>query len=475
MKNQKYDAVVVGAGPNGLAAGITLARANRSVLIVEAKETIGGGSRSAELTLPGFVHDICSAIHPLGAGSPFFKTLPLEKFGLEWIFPPVSLAHPLEGDQAIVLEKSLEATSQKLGLDGPAYQRLMEPFVEDWDNLAGGILGPLKPPRHPVILSRFGLKALRSARGLANSQFKLDRTKGFFGGMAAHSMLALDQPTTAAFGMVLGILGHAVGWPLPRGGSQKIVDALAGYFRSLGGEIITGRTVKELTDLSPSKVVLFDLTPRQVLDITGDRFSSLYRRQLEHFRYGPGAFKLDYALSGPVPWKAEECKKAGTVHLGSSFEEIAASEKAVSKGRNPEKPFVLVSQQSLFDPTRAPEGKQTLWAYCHVPNGSTFDMTSRIEDQIERFAPGFRDLILARKVSSPADLQVYNNNYIGGDINGGLINFTQLFTRPAVRVNPYTTPDKSIYFCSSSTPPGGGVHGMCGYYAAQAALKSGLR
>ena len=472
--NRSYDAIVVGSGPNGLAAAITVAQAGRSVLVLEANETIGGGARSEELTLPGFVHDTCSAIHPLAAGSPFFSTLPLSEHGLEWVFPPASVAHPLDDGTAIVLERSLEATSEALGVDSIAYKKLMGPFVADWDKLAATILGPFRFPRHPLMLGRFGLKAVRSAISVAQHQFRGERARALFAGLAAHSMLPLERPVSAAFGLVLGITGHAVGWPIPRGGSQNIADSLASYLRSLGGEIVTNRRVESIDELPDARAILFDLTPRQLIPIVGDRFPSKYRRSLGGYRYGPGVFKMDWALSEPIPWKAEECAGAATVHVGGPMAEIVASESAVWRGESTDKPFVLVAQQSLFDPTRAPSGKHTAWAYCHVPNGSSFDMADRIEGQIERFAPGFRDCILARSVMSPERIEERNANYVGGDINGGVQDLGQLFTRPTFRRVPYSTPAKGIYICSSSTPPGGGVHGMCGYHAAHAALRRDL-
>jgi phytoene dehydrogenase-like protein len=471
-RHQSYDAVVVGAGPNGLAAAITLAQAGLSVLVLEAAETIGGGTRSAELTLPGFIHDVCSAVHPLGAGSPFFRTLPLTEHGLEWIHPPAPLAHPFDDGTAAVLERSVEVTGKTLGPDAAAYRKLMAPLVADWDKLAVDLLGPLRlPPRHPLALARFGWHAIRSAHGLAERLFEDERARALFGGMAAHSMIPLDQPPTAAFGLVIGILGHAVGWPLPRGGSQHIADALACYLRSLGGEVVTGVRVQSLDELPSARAVLCDVTPRQLLRIAGQRLPTGYRRKLAGYRYGPGVFKVDWALDGPIPWQAIECTRAGTLHLGGTLEEMAAAERVVWRGEHPEKPYVLVVQPSLFDPTRAPEGKHTAWAYCHVPHGSTFDMMERIEAQIERFAPGFRDAILARSVKSAAEMEQYNPNYIGGDINGGIQDLGQLFTRPVFRLVPYSTPLKGLYICSSSTPPGGGVHGMCGYFAARAALR----
>lgn len=467
-----YDAVVVGSGPNGLAAAITLAQAELSVLVLEAAETIGGGARSAELTLPGYIHDVCSAVHPLGVGSPFFRTLPLAEHGLEWIHPAAPLAHPFDDGTAAVLERSVEATGKTLGPDAAAYRKLMAPLVDDWDKLAVDLLGPLRlPPRHPLALARFGWHAIPSARRLAERLFEDERARALFAGMAAHSMIPLDQPTTAAFGLVIGILGHAVGWPLPRGGSQRIADALACYLRSLGGEVVTGVRVQSLDELPPARAVLCDVTPRQLLRIAGQRLPAGYRRKLAGYRYGPGVFKVDWALDGPISWQAIECTRAGTLHLGGTLEEMAAAERVVWRGEHPEKPYVLVVQPSLFDATRAPEGKHTAWAYCHVPHGSTFDMTERIEAQIERFAPGFRDLILARSVKSAVAMEQYNPNYIGGDINGGVQDLRQLFTRPVFRLVPYSTPVKGLYICSSSTPPGGGVHGMCGHFAARAALR----
>ncbi len=469
----KYDAVVVGAGPNGLAAAITIARTGRSVIVFEAKETIGGGSRSMELTLPGFVHDVCSAIHPLGIGSPFLRTLPLEEYGVEWIQPPAALAHPLDDGRVAMLERSIEATGATLGRDAQAYETLMAPLVAHWERIAGAFLGPLRPQplfAHPFSLGSFGLKAIRSASGLAESQFQGEAARAMFAGICAHSMLPFDRATSAAAGLLLGMLGHAVGWPLPRGGSQQIMNAMAAYLRSLGGEIVTGVEVKSLEMLPSSRAVLCDVTPRQLLRIAGSQLPGTYQRKLQRYRYGSGVFKLDLALDGPIPWRAPECSRAGTVHVGGTLPEIAAAEAAIWRGEHPEKPFVLLAQQSLFDATRAPAGKHTVWAYCHVPGGSTFDMTERIEAQIERFAPGFRDRILARHTFSAAQLEEYNANYIGGDINGGVQDLWQMFTRPTIQVNPYATPVKGLYLCSSSTPPGGGVHGLCGYYAANAAL-----
>jgi phytoene dehydrogenase-like protein len=471
-----FDAVIVGAGPNGLAAAITLARQDYRVLVLEAKDTVGGGMRSKEVTLPGFCHDICSAIHPLGMASPFMRSLPLEKYGLEWIQPPMALAHPLDGGRAVLIEKSLEATTARLGQDGPAYRRLMASLANHWEALAQDLLGPLPlPPRHPLLMAGFGLKAIRSASGLAHSLFKGEEARAVFAGMSGHSMLPLERIITAGFGMMLGGLAHVVGWPMPRYGSQSIANALAAYLGDLGGEIHTVSPVNSLKDLPPARVMLFDLTPRQLLQIAGERLPSRFCRQLEGYRYGPGVFKIDYALDGPIPWQAPGINQAGTVHIGGTLEEVAAGERAVWRDEIPERPFVLLAQQSLFDSSRAPSGKHTAWAYCHVPHGSTVDMTARIEAQIERFAPGFGKLVLARSTRNAQEMQAYNPNYIGGDINGGVQDLQQFFTRPVARWVPYSTPDKAIYLCSSSTPPGGGVHGMCGYHAAQAAIQRSLQ
>ncbi len=466
-----YDALVVGAGPNGLSAGIAIAQTGRSVLVVEGRDTVGGGARSAALTLPGFLHDVCSAVHPMAVGSPFFRTLPLSDHGLDWVQPAAPLAHPLDDGTAVMMERSVEATADGLGCDAAAYRRLFGPLVRDWRKLAADVLGPLRVPRHPLVTARFGLTGLRSALSLAQARFNGERARALFAGLAAHSVLPLERPPSAAFGLVLGASGHAVGWPMPRGGAQRIAEALASHLASLGGQIETGKPVERVEDLPSTAVTLLDVTPRQVVKIAGRHLHSSFRRRLEAYRYGPGAFKMDWALSGPVPWRASECTRAGTLHLGGTIAEIAQAEREVWSGRHPDRPFVLLSQPSLFDPTRAPEGRHTVWAYCHVPNGSDFDMTGRIEAQVERFAPGFRERVLKRSVRPPAALEEYNPNCVGGDINGGVQDFGQLFARPARMLRPYSVPSTDLFICSSSTPPGGGVHGMCGYFAARAALR----
>jgi phytoene dehydrogenase-like protein len=467
-----HDAVVVGSGPNGLSAAIYLAQAGHSVLVIEGKDHIGGGVRSAEITLPGFVHDVCSAIFPLSLASPFLRTLPLQKYGLEWVYPPVELAHPLDNGRAVLVQRSIEATAQALGEDADAYRVLMRSVVDDWRDLVEDLLGPAPlPPKHPLALTGFGLLAIRPASNLAKSYFKSEEGRALFAGMAGHAIQRLESLGTGAYGILLGMLAHAVGWPLARGGSQKVVNAMAAYLRELGGEITTGSMVNSIDELPPAQAYLLDLTPKGILKIIGDRLPSMYRRQLEGFRYGPGVCKVDWALDGQIPWTSSDVARAGTVHLGGTLEEIAAAERVVWRGDHPDKPYVLLAQQSLFDPSRAPDGKQTAWAYCHVPNGSNRDVSSQIEAQVERFAPGFREQILARHVHTADQMEVYNPNYVGGDINGGIQDLRQLYTRPVPRLNPYSTPLKGVYICSSSTPPGGGVHGMCGYHAARAALK----
>lgn len=467
-----FDAVIVGAGPNGLSAAIHLAQNGRSVLVLEARDKVGGGARSAELTLPAFIHDVCSAIHPLGAASPFFQGLPLGEFGLSWIDSPAPLAHPFDDGSAAVLERSVEDTSTSLGTDSRAYRRVFGPLTERWTDLADQIFGPFKFPRHPFFLARFGLMALRSATSFARTSFRTEKARALFAGCAAHSILPLTKPASASFGLALGASAHAVGWPIPRGGSQQIADSLAAYLVALGGVIETGHPVESIRELDGAEAVLFDTTPRQLVALAGERLTRSYRRRLERFKYGAGVFKLDLALDGPIPWKAQDCARAATVHVGGSLAEITMSESAPAEGKHSAQPFVLVAQQSLFDDSRAPADKHTVWAYCHVPNGSTFDMTDRIEAQIERFAPGFRDRIIGRSTLDCAALEDYNANYIGGDISGGAHSGLQILARPVVSANPYRTSDPRIFLCSSSTPPGAGVHGMCGFHAARAVLRS---
>jgi phytoene dehydrogenase-like protein len=472
MKPEKrdYDAVIVGSGPNGLAAAILLQQNGLSVLLLEGKDKIGGGLRTEELTLPGFKHDVCSAVHPLAAGSPFFETLPLHEHGLEYIYPKVAAAHPFDNGTAAVLKKSIIETADLLGVDRDAYIKLMAHLVKLWPGLAPDILGPLTFPKHPVDLAIFGLDALTSSTHLAK-RFKTEEAQGLLAGMAAHSIQPLTNLTTSAIALVLMANGHLKGWPVPKGGSVKIADALASYFTSIGGKIETSTYITSFDQLPSANAVLFDVTPKQLLQIAGHKFSSLYKWQLERYRYGMGVFKVDWALDDVVPFKAEGARQAGTVHIGGTLKEIAAGEQQIWEGLHPEKPFVLLAQQSLFDSTRAPEGKHTAWAYCHVPNGSNKDMTDIIEKQVERFAPGFRERIIGRHTFNTRQLENYNPNYIGGDINGGVIDLGQLFTRPVLRRSPYRTSAKGIYICSSSTPPGGGVHGMCGYHSAKRALK----
>ena len=472
VRGRAYDAVVVGAGPNGLAAALTIAAAGRSVLVLEAADTPGGGARTAELTLPGFRHDVCSAIHPLAVGSPFFRGLALTPAEVEWIHSPLLVAHPLDDGTAGELHRDVAATARALGADGAAWQRLFGPLAAGWEAMAPDLLSPLlRMPRHPFKMLRFARHAVLSARHLAESTFTTPRGQALFAGLAAHSILPLDHAFTASFGMVLGASGHARGWPLPRGGSQAIVDAMVARAKAAGVEIVTGAPVTRMEELPTSEMVLLDVTPRQLLAITGDALRGGYRRRLSSYRYGPGVFKVDAALDGPIPWRAEACARAATVHVGGTLAEIADSEAAAWQGRVSEKPFVLVVQSSLFDPTRAPSGQHTLWAYCHVPNGCTVDRTDAVLGQIERFAPGLRDRILKVATRDPAAMEAYDANYVGGDINGGAQGFRQLFARPALRVDPYTTPLPGVYICSSSTPPGGGVHGMCGYLAARSALR----
>jgi phytoene dehydrogenase-like protein len=462
------NACVVGSGPNGLSAAIVLAQRGWSVEVFEAEPEPGGAARTLELTLPGFHHDFGSAVHPLGAGSPFFSSLPLRDYGLEWIHSPAPLAHPLDDGSAVVLERDLSEAERALGSDGPTWRRLVEPLVQHWAGFSSEVLRPLRLlPRHPFLLARFGLCALFPATTFVR-RFRSSRAKALFAGMAAHSFLSLDEAFSTAPGVLLGAAAHAVGWPIPKGGSKSITRALSTHFISLGGSIRTGSRVGSLSELEGYEVKLLDVTPRQLLRLGPNQFTASYKRRLGKYRYGPGVFKVDYALNSPIPWTAFECSRAATVHLGGGLDEIAQSEDAARRGRHAERPFVLLVQPSLFDSTRAPQGKHTAWAYCHVPNGSNTDMLERIEAQIERFAPGFRDCILARRVFTPSSLEQMDANLVGGDIGGGVLDFRQFLFRPTWR--QYATSSRDIYICSSSTPPGGAVHGMCGYHAARTVL-----
>jgi phytoene dehydrogenase-like protein len=468
------DAVVVGSGPNGLAAAIHLARSGRSVAVYEANHDIGGGTRTAELTLPGFHHDVCSAFHPMAVASPFFRTLPLAEHGLRWIHPDAPLAHPLDDGTAVLMLRSVDATATALGEDARAYRSLMSPFIGSGSDLYDEVLRPIVHiPRHPFLLARFGLTAIWSARRMVR-RFRGVRAPALLAGIAAHSFLPLEHPLSASAALLLGSAAHAVGWPMPRGGSGAIAKALASYLASLGGVVVADRRVQQMSDLPDARAYLFDTSPAGLDLIAADRLSPGFRRTLHRHRRGPGVFKLDYALDGPVPWRAKEVAHGGTVHLGGTFDEIASAEREVWRGQHPERPFVLVGQQSLFDDSRAPSGKHTLWAYTHVPNGSTVDMTARIEAQLERFAPGFRERVLKRVVTTPADIERGNMNDAGGDIGGGTNAGLQLLFRPRIALDPYATSARDITLCSASTPPGGGVHGMCGYHGARSALRRSL-
>ncbi|MBN1636925.1 MAG: NAD(P)/FAD-dependent oxidoreductase [Deltaproteobacteria bacterium] len=467
-----HDAIVVGSGPNGLSAAIHLARSGLSVKVIEAKQTIGGATRSKELTLPGFIHDVFSAVHPLALTSPFFSQLNLETYGVNWINPPAAVAHPFDDGSVVLLDRSVNKTARQLSADGPAYTRLISPLKDSWSQLSRFLLGHHTIPANPRLMACFGLRAVRSANSLAQNLFTGSRAKGFIAGLAAHSILPLTKPISAAFALVMAVSAHAVGWPLAAGGSQNIAAALANCLTSHGGVITTDSPLESINTLPKTRAVLFDVTPRQLLHFDALPLPGHYRNQLSRYSFGPGVCKMDWALDGPIPWKAPQCSQAATVHIGGSLDEIARSEAQVWKGIHPEKPFVLLCQPSLFDTSRAPEGKHTAWAYCHVPHGSPVDMGEQITKQIERFAPGFRDLVLARHVIKANEFADYNPNLIGGDISGGAQTFLQFFFRPAFRFDPYAIPVKGMYLCSSSTPPGAGVHGMCGYHAARSALRN---
>jgi phytoene dehydrogenase-like protein len=462
------DAVIVGSGPNGLAAAIVLAQAGLKVHVYEADAIPGGGVRSAELTLPGFVHDLCSAIHPFALASPLFRTLPLAAHGLEWVEPPAMFAHPFDDQPAALSYRSLEGTALALGADADAYRRLMNPIVENWARLESAVLGPLRWPQHPLALARFGLEAFQPIERLARRRFAGVQARGLLAGIAAHGMLPLDHMLSAGIAIVLGALAHVVGWVMPRGGAQRLADALTAHLRSLGGDIVTGTRVTTIDELDFAKAILCDLSPRPFLTIAGHRLPPGYKRSLERYRYGMGAFKVDWALDAPIPWRDPACLRAATVHVGGTLAELARSETDAWEGRISERPFVLLAQPTLADPTRAPAGKHVVWAYCHVPHGSTVDMLPAIERQIERFAPGFRERVLARHVTTPADLERRNANLVGGDIASGVMDLRQAFARPTWR--EYSTPLRGVYLCSAATPPGVGVHGMCGYFAARRAL-----
>ena len=468
----EHDAVVIGSGPNGLAAAVALAREGASVLVLESHPQVGGGTRVAELTLPGFVHDVCSAVHPMGVLSPFFRELPLAKHGLEWIHPPASVAHPMPDESAVMLYRSLDRTCEGIGADAASYRRLLEPFLRDPHALLADLLSPLKAPRAPLAMARFGWRAMRSARGLARSRFREERARALFAGCAGHSILPLSRIPSSALGLIFCLTGHVEDWPIAAGGSHAITFSLARYLESLGGRIEVGvPRVRGLAELPSARAYLFDTSPDQLAGIAGDALPAGYRRRLGRYRYGPGVFKVDWALDGPIPWRDPSCLEASTVHVGGSLDEIAESEAAMWRGEHAERPFLICCQQSQFDASRAPAGKHTGYAYCHVPHASTFDMAGRIEAQIERFAPGFGDRVLARHTMGPADFHAYNPNYVGGAITGGVADLFQLFTRPVARLDPYTTPNPRLFLCSAATPPGGGVHGMCGFYAAQAVLR----
>ncbi len=466
-----FDAVVVGSGPNGLAAAVELARAGASVAVLEGAASIGGSTRTAESTLPGFLHDVCSGAHPMGILSPFFRELPLDEHGLEWVRPGASAAHPLDGAPAVMLWRSMERTCEGLGRDGDAYRRLVAPFLRDPHALLRDGMGPLAWPEGPLNFARLGALGVWPSTWLSGAAFRDERARALFAGCASHSILPLNHFLTSAMGLMFVVAGHVEEWPVARGGSIAITRALASYFESLGGVVRTNTMVRSPADLPPSRVYLFDTDPMQMVRIADSVLPASYKRRLRRFRYGPGVFKIDWALDGPVPWKDPNCLQASTVHVSGTAAETAASEAAMWRGDVCERPFLIVVQQSQFDSTRAPEGKHTGYAYCHVPHGSTVDMTERIEAQMERFAPGFRDRILARHATNTADLHRANPNCVGGAITGGAADVRQFFTRPVARLDPYATPNERVYLCSASTPPGGGVHGMCGYHAARSALR----
>lgn len=469
--SEATDAIVIGSGPNGLAAAITLARAGHAVTVFEAAPTAGGGTRTAELTRPDFHHDVCAAVHPLAAGSPFFRSVPLAAHGCELVHPEIPLVHPIDGGRAGVLHRSIERTVEANGVDGQLWADLFGPIVAHWDDIADQVLGPIvRIPRHPISMARFGLTAIRRAEAVA-ARFHTDEVRGLFAGVAGHGFLPLDSPLSASFALMLGSLAHVHGWPFVRGGSQALADALVSYLEALGGSVVTGHRVTSLAELPPHRVVVADITPRQLAELAGPGLSSRARRKLERFRYGPGVCKVDYALSAPVPWTNADARRAGTLHLGGTFAEIAEAEAAVADGSHADEPYVLVAQPTIVDATRAPAGQHTLWAYCHVPNGSGVDVSERITAQIERFAPGFRDVVLDQHVTTATGYQAYDASYPGGDISAGSHAGLQLVFRPWPAIDPYRTPVDGVFLCSASTPPGGGVHGMCGMHAAESAVR----
>lgn len=473
---QRFDGVVVGAGPNGLAAAVRLAQEGWRVVVFEANDAPGGAARSLPLTLDGFTHDFGSAVFPLGLGSPFFRKLPLAQYGLEWMHPELPVAHPLDGGRAVLLHRDIARTAAALGADGPRYRRLFEPLSRRWPRVEHHVLGPLlRPPSRPLELVRFGTRALLPPQRLAERAFEQAPARALWAGIVAHAARPFTAIGATAFGLVLGALAHRVGWPFAKGGAGAITRALTAHLEALGGKVVTGTRVTALDELPPARAVLLDVAPRDLLQIAGHKLPKRYRRALQAFRYGPGSFKLDYALDGPIPWTHPDCGRAGTVHLGGTLEEIAESEAAVEAGRAPERPYVLLAQPSIADPTRAPAGKHVLWAYCHIPNGSPVDMTEAMEDQIERFAPGFRERILARHTMGPQELEAGSRNLVGGDVSGGRNDLGQVVARPILHPTPYRTGLRGVYFCSASTPPGGGVHGMCGFHAAEAALRDAGR
>lgn len=471
----KYDSIVIGSGPNGLSAAIELAKNGQKVLVVEGSDSVGGGTRTSELTLPGFKHDYCSAVHTLGVLSPYLKSLPLQDFGLKWCYPEASVAHPMDGEPSLLLKKSVVDTAAQFGKDEASWIKVFDYLRQNGIELLEDALGPLGFPKNPLLFARFGLKALLPASTFCNLHFKDKRAKALFAGCAAHSILPLDYFFTAALGLIFGVAGHLENWPVVAGGSHNLTKSMASYFESLGGEIKLSHWVNDLNTLPDAKAYVFDTDPIQLGRIAGSALSESYKKRLGKYNHGPGCFKIDWALDGPIPWKDKNTLKASTVHIGGTLEEIAMSERLAWEGKHSDQPFVLLCQQSMFDESRAPDGKHTGYAYCHVPNGSKKDMTLEIENQIERFAPGFRDIILDRKTISTQQFQAYNPNYLGGAVTGGAADVTQLFTRPVARWNPYTTPNPRIYICSASTPPGGGVHGMCGYWAARAVIKGWKR